>query len=115
MSSRTVDEVDSVDGMDEVDRGNLRFVQHVVRNAEFALCTKPGLAKTRRGAFKAMVQEFERQVIMAALAETAGKGNYNKTCERLGIHRNSLRVKLRELKIYVRRRTVAGRPRGGVI
>lgn len=101
--------------MDQIDLENLRFVQHVTRNAEFSLCTRPGLARTRRGAFKAMVQEFERQVIMAAMAETAGRGKYNKMCERLGLHRNSLRVKMRELKIYVRRRTVAGRPKGGSI
>lgn len=54
--------------------------------------------------YKSVVRTFERTIIRAVLDDHLGHGQYDKTAERLGIHRNSLRVKMKQLKIYVRRR-----------
>jgi DNA-binding NtrC family response regulator len=56
----------------------------------------------QRQPFKVSVQEFERQIIQHALRETGG--SFKKTCDLLGMHRNSLRVKMKELKIYARKK-----------
>ncbi len=60
-----------------------------------------GSAAVRRP-FKIAVQETERSIIQAALAEVGG--NYLKASVMLGIHRNSLAVKMRELKIWKNKR-----------
>ena len=84
------------------------FVRHVARNWSYVV-----EARLREGPlrepFKMLVQEMERQVIQAAMTLDEGPGQLQKVCARLAMHRNSLRVKRRELKMYVKGRWGKGK------
>jgi DNA-binding NtrC family response regulator len=75
---------------------------------EFILEAKAKTPSFLRQPFKTSVQEFERQIIQEALSQA--QGSMKKTCDILGMHRNSLRVKLKELKIYSKRRKLVLKP-----
>jgi DNA-binding NtrC family response regulator len=95
--------------------GNVRELMHLAETL-FVLADEDGIGATalpvelllkgEPGALqqlplKRAVREFERQVIQRALKQF--RGNQSKTAEQLGIHRNTLMVKMSELGITGRR------------
>jgi two-component system nitrogen regulation response regulator GlnG len=56
------------------------------------------------GLYQRVLREVEMPLISAALGAT--RGNQIKAAELLGLNRNTLRKKIRELDIHVMRRTV---------
>ena len=92
----------------------------VVPAAEFLKdCVSRWLASVRIGLaegeplgldFREAVRIFESRLMSSVLAECEGPGKYITASARLGMHRNSLRVKLRELGLYPNRGSKLGRP-----
>ena len=69
--------------------------------AQMLLASTPDAGQSGAQPLKQAVREFERQMILRALRST--RGNQSKAAELLGIHRNTLLMKLTELNITVRR------------
>ncbi len=81
---------------DGVSKTALRdFVEHNLR--EFVQRIKTGRGKNL---YSILLQEFEKPLITLILRET--KGNQVQAAELLGVNRNTLRKKIRELKIVVK-------------
>ena len=69
----------------------------VISASSATVCRRPGL-------YQRILREVEVPLISAALGAT--RGNQIKAAELLGLNRNTLRKKIRELDIHVMRRSI---------